>query len=1379
MSKFFTKIILLLLFTTLAYSHSQQLQFEHITTKDGLSNNNVKCILQDRQGFMWFGTEEGVSRFDGYNFVRYKHIPDDVNSISANYIWSMFEDSEGFIWIGTGNGLNKFDPVTEKFSHYFHDEQRPESISDNDVTCILEDSDGYLWIGTSHGLNQFNRKTQKFKHFIHEPHNPNSISLNYISCLYEDSRGDLWIGTGSIAAETSGGINKFDQKTETFVSYKFEPSRYGHSNWITAIAEDASANLWIGTDYGLREFNRNTNTFTHYYYHDSSPLSLARNTIQSVLIDSKDNVWVGSWGGGLNLLNKISGEFIQYHNNPQDTYSLNNNKVKTIYEDRNGCLWIGTTGGGINTIKPLSNFFQHYGKYISEVRMQTGYEVNSYKFIYEDRSGKLWLGSEGEINVLDRSVLANNWTTIQLGHLGTSVNSIIEDESGIFWIGSTHGLIRYDPLKKQEKWYTFTESESPGLITFPVYNVLIDQEGLLWIGTQQGLYRFDRQNNTYTRFVHEPELMNTLSDNRVFSILKDSFGTLWIGTVYGLNKFDPRNQVFLNYQVDQKILDHLRYNDIRVMCEDKLNNLWLGTAYGLKMFSLTTGNFRLFTQKDGLPDNVINGLLADENNNIWISTNSGLSKFNHETNQFKNYDYWDGIQNTTFNSGACLKNKNGEMFFGGNNGLTGFHPDSIKQDSSVPPIVITSFKKYNEPVLLDTSISYTKKLILAYHENVISFEFAALNFINPRKNQFAYKMEGFIDDWIYSGNKHDVTFTNLSPGNYLFRVKGSNSADVWNEQGASLRIIVLPPWWRTGWAYAFYALIMGSLVIGLWRFQVRRIQIRNELKMRRFESQKLQELDSLKSRFFANISHEFRTPLTLILGPLGKLLSQTKSKEKKQELKLMQRNAQRLQRLINQLLDLSKIEAGKMTLQAQPENIVALLNRIVQSFESQAKLKGIELKFQSEPDEIIAYIDRDKIENIFYNLLSNALKFTPSSGTVACRIQIAEYGKKINGKFRIPQSEIRISVSDTGIGIPPDHLDKIFDRFYQIDDSYTREHEGSGIGLALTKELVDLHHGKIEVESELNKGTTFSVYLPLGKDHLKPEEIAAQLSESDDPSESLKFTPEEERSESSELSERFVLLSRRKALPIVLIVEDNRDMRSYLKDCLTSDYRIIETVDGEDGLKTAIDKIPDLIISDVMMPKMDGFQLCRRLKIDERTSHIPVILLTARAAAADKIGGLEFGADDYIIKPFDTKELLVRVKNLIDQRRLLRKKFSQQTAFMPDEIATTPVDVSFLQKAKHIVEGHLADEDFSVESLAKNIGMSRSQLHRKLRALTDRSASEFIRTLRLQRAAHLLQQKQFSVTEVAFEVGFNNPSYFAACFRKQFGKLPSEYITKT
>jgi len=1007
---------------------------------------------------MWFGTEQGLNKFDGFNFTVYTYIPEDTSGISSNWVWCVFEDSEGIIWIGTGNGLNKFDPITERFSHYFHDEKRGESLSDNDVTCVLEDSYGYIWIGTGHGLNQFDRKTQNFKHFIHEPNNPASISLNYISCLYEDSRGDLWIGTGSITAETSGGINKFDRKTEKFISFKFEPSQYGHSNWITDIDEDTSGSLWIGTDAGLRKYDSKTNTFTHHYYHGSTISSLASNTIKSIFFDRKDNLWVGSWGGGLNLLDESTGEFIQYKYNPQDIYSLSNNKVQTIYEDRNGSLWIGTKGGGINTINSFSNFFRHYRKYVSEDKMQHVFELNNIRSIYEDRSGKLWLGSEGEINILDRSASVSNWTTILSLDAGTYVNSITEDDSGKFWIGTAHGLIKYDPLKKQEKWHILYEPESLRTSAFFVYTTLIDQKGLLWIGTQQGLYRFDRQNDTYTRFVHDPELRNTLSYNRVISILENSFGTLWVGTIYGLNKFDPVNQNFLNFQVNPQVLDHLKYNDIRVMCEDKLGILWIGTAYGLKMLDQTTENFRLFTQKDGLPDNVINGLLPDDNGNIWISTNSGVSTFNPGTKEFKNYDYWDGIQNTTFNSGACFKNKNGEMLFGGNNGLTTFHPNSIRKNMLEPPIVITSFKKFNEEVRLDTSISWIKQLIFPSNENVFSFEFSALNFMNPRKNQFAYKMEGFIDNWIYLGNKHDVTFTNLSPGKYVFRVKGSNNDGIWNEEGASIRVIITPPWWQTVWAYVSYALLFITSIFWVIGFEVNRnkrkaaARLREEqeryrvetaehravvaeLQARAAEAEKEIEKEQMRARIASDLHDEIGSNLSTIA-----IVSQMAA-DKLKAGNVEKRRLQKIPRLARQTAESMR----DIIWFINPEN--DSMDRLLVKMRQTANmmLENVDFTFDLPPESITFTVDvnfRRNLYLVFKECLQNIIKHAQ-----ATRVEIA---------ITLSNKCLQLRVSDNGVG-------------FDIQP----EHPGNGIR-NFQQRAAELG-GTIEISSNKGNGTTIKL----------------------------------------------------------------------------------------------------------------------------------------------------------------------------------------------------------------------------------------------------------------------------------------------------------------
>ncbi|HSD63009.1 MAG TPA: ATP-binding protein, partial [Ignavibacteriaceae bacterium] len=629
----------------------------------------------------------------------------------------------------------------------------------------------------------------------------------------------------------------------------------------------------------------------------------------------------------------------------------------------------------------------------------------------------------------------------------------------------------------------------------------------------------------------------------------------------------------------------------------------------------------------------------------------------------------------------------------------------------------------------------------------------------PMKNKYAYIMEGFDKDWNYTDAIRNLaTYTNLDPGEYTFRVKGSNNDGVWNEKGASIKIIILPPWWRTNIAYIIYFLLAGSIIYYTWKAQLRRIRIKNEYEMSKFEAQKLHEVDELKSRFFTNISHEFRTPLTLILGPAKEILESTKDPRTKQNISLIKRNAGRLLGLVNQLLDISKLESGNMRLETIPLNIIPLLKAFVLSFTSYAERKQITLKFNSAENEIIVYVDKDKFQKIITNILSNAFKFTPEEGLI-------EVNVSRNDKY------LDIKVSDTGIGIPKEKMSKIFDRFYQVDGSHTREQEGTGIGLSLTKELVELHKGKIEVESEPGNGSTFIISFLLGKEHLRPKEIC----ETDEEIKYEKENSDIEEEEKVKPEGTGVEFIEKESLPQLLIVEDNKDVRTYIKGNLKTDYRILEAVDGEDGWNMSIEQIPDLIVSDVMMPKMDGFELCKKIKTDERTSHIPVILLTAKAAKEDKLEGFETGADEYLMKPFDTDELKARIRNLIEQRKRLHEHFQKEGLSELRLTKITSVDKNFMQKVYDIVNDNLSDTNFSMDVFAERLLMSKSLLYKKIVSLTGEPPVELIRRIRLNRAANLIENKFGNLSQIAIEVGFNNPAYFSECFKKQFGVPPSQY----
>ncbi|MCZ6778903.1 MAG: response regulator, partial [Acidobacteria bacterium] len=897
---------------------------------------------------------------------------------------------------------------------------------------------------------------------------------------------------------------------------------------------------------------------------------------------------------------------------------------------------------------------------------------------------------------------------------------------------------------------------------------------------------------------------------RIFSIYEDRQGTLWIGTEGGLNRFDRETEQFTHFLPDTT---HTRFNNrVVAIHEDRSGRLWLGTYMGLVLFDRDTETFTYFNEQDGLADNFVNGILEDDAGNLWLSTNSGrLSRFIPATRTFRNFDGQDGLVNNFFYPGSHQRSRRGELIFGSPAGLVIFHPDSIQASTYVPPVALTSFEVFGRRVKLDQALPYTQEIELFPDQNTFSFEFTALDFSAPDRNLYAYKLEGFDADWMENGTRRRASYTNVPPGTYTFRVKGSSSDHVWNEEGVSVRLVITPPFWRTGWFYAL-VVIFGLSLIGVvgYGVRVRRLKAREqelsrmveertqalvaEKKKTEEQAEKLQEqadrlleLDRIKSRFFANISHEFRTPLTLLLGPLQDALDGEREMDAlRRHLPTMHRNARRLLRLINQLLDLSKLEAGSMTLRARRANLIPLLRATAEAFTSMARRKHITLQVQTSQEEIVLYYEQDKLEKVFYNLLSNAFKYTPEGGTVSVSV---EEGEGEASGF------VEIVVRDTGRGIPAEDLPYIFDRFttvnlrfHQVDASSTREHEGTGIGLALTKELVALHGGTIRVESEWGRGTAIFIRLPRGRAHLHDDDIvdedvgdemqALAGLETFDLEASLRAVDEVLAFEGG-LHERAGDGQPAGPLPedapTILIVEDNADVRGYLMSHLEGDYHVVEAADGVEGLDQAQAIKPDLVIVDVMMPRMDGYALCRALKADEKISHIPVVLLTARADEESKVMGLETGADDYLYKPFNAAELLARVENLIEIRRQLRERFSETIVVQPGDIEITSAEADFLKQVQGIVEAHLADRQFSVEWLASEVALSRRQLDRRLRSLTRLSASGFIRKMRLERAAQLLVQQAGKVSEVAYAVGFQDVAHFSKLFRQTFGVPPSEY----
>ena len=1411
------------LIVSLARGQMPMIHFSHLTPREGLTHMAVFDILEDQDGYIWFASQMRLDRYDGKEFIHFQNIPDDSNSLSNNLITALLQDKEGYIWIGTNGGLNRFDPVLNQFRHY-----KPGSMKALDIWGLVQDSSGTLWMGTlGQGLFRFDPQTEKFTHFTHDPEDSNSLSHLIVRALAVDRDGGLWIGTlGGLdkLVLTNTDTNSFSPGREqaTFSHYRHHPQNPSslRHNAIESLYIDREGRLWVGTSGGglnqligwehihasdtgasTPEALKKRPVFKHYLHDPDNPNSLSSNFVTTILEDSQGRMWIGTASRGISILSRDGSTFYNYRAKAADPQSLSDDFVNKIIEDRAGNIWIATQEGGVNQYSPYNQKFTHL---LTKSELPEGLERNNLNAAIEDENGDLWVSFIGYgLAKYDRK----RRKVIDVGSLFYQHSSklriptpaICRDAAGIFWLGTWgDGIRRFDPKTHQITFYRHNPNDPNSLSDDRIIGIFPRSDGTIWITTQSGgLNRFDPATNTFTRFSYDPADSTSISSNLTHSMCEDRNGSLWVSTLGGgINQliedtlYTTRNghpvirsieRKFRRYQHDPQDTASLIHDLVMALHADSHGNLWIGTPAGLDKLDIEKGTFHHYSKQNGYPFALVTHIQEDSRGTLWVLTTNGLIKFNEQGldetgKQFRIFDFTDGLGVALLPTvpSATWRSSSGEIYLAGYDGLTTFYPDQIKLNPYVPPVQITKFSIFGHPVPLDTNITFKKTIYLTYDQNTFTFEFAALNYVQPHKNQYAYQLEGLDPDWVYCDNRHVAHYTNVPPGEYTFRVKGSNNDGVWNEQGALVRIIITPPWWRTGWAYAGYILLIALILFSIRRFEMNRLHLRHQLKRREFEALKLQEIDEMKSRFFANISHEFRTPLTLILGPLETLLSNDVNSKSKQLLYMVRRNALRLQHLINQLLALSKLQAGRMTLRVRRVNLAAFLRTLVMAFASLAESKQIQLSFKASSNEIWAYVDRDAVEKIITNLLSNAFKYTPERGKIMVTVG-RSHQKSLptaSAAFVKTNEFVEVVVNDTGTGIPADKLPHIFDRFYQVDNAGSHAQKGTGIGLSLVKELVELHHGRIEVSSTPGQGSTFSLYLPFGNDLFNPEEIV----EDEEPVDRI-FNGEIEDAPASE-GEIHPVKTTSDHAPLVLIVEDNADMRCYIRGHLECDYRIIEAQSGRDGFECAVAEIPDLIISDVMIPEIDGFTLCQKLKSDPRTGHIPVILLTARASGESKIEGLETGADDYIIKPFDVKELLVRVKNLIDQRKRLREQFQREFIMEPGEVEIISADNRFLQRSMEVVQAHLDDPDFTVEQFTRELGMSPMQLHRKLKALTGQSASGFIRLVRLKHAAQLIEKGYGNISEIAYEVGFNNPSYFAARFREVYGMSPKAYATQ-
>ncbi len=1373
-------ILLIYLFTFLFpfVSVSQpSINFDHLTINHGLSNNTVNCVFKDSYGFLWFGTNDGLNKYDGYSFTVYRNNHQDTTSIVGNKIYTIIEDNDGALWIGTKSGLSKYIRKYNYFESFTHIKGDTNSLRHNFIKALHFDEQHQLWIGTlGGGLNLYtgNNTFKEIGDFSH------------VSSILSESDTSLWIAT------TENGIYRFGTKSKNYTFFPFQEHIVKDMVTNKTLFSDSKHTLWVCTEgNGLFRFNRKEKKIRH-FSEESNP-QLTSNIIQDIIEVADNEYWIATDGGGINSLNLGSGSVTNYVYNINTPNSLTSDGIYALYKDNHDIIWIGTFGGGLNIFNRNNKQFKHFTQ---ERRVKNTLSHKSVLCFYENTNHKIWIGTDGGgLNLFDpekESFTSYNHNPARKNSLSSNViTSLFVDDDGVLWAGTyAGGLNKFDVVNNYSEIFKHNPVDSTSITNNNVWDIEEDKYGNLWIATLGGLSIFDPETSNFEHVSLETDTMQ-LAD-RIITLFYDKNNNMWIGSNYVAKINGKRDVKLLNPRNADENL-HFSF-DVRCIYENmKGDVIWIATEGGglLKYIPEKDSIFR-YTTNDGLPNNSIHQIQEDNNGFLWLSSNKGLSRFNPDTYDIKNYDVSDGLQSNQFSYSASLKTDSQEFYFGGINGFNVFVPDSIKDNPHIPPVLITDFLLSNKQVSINAEDSPLKKHISLTDEitlpfrSVFTLEYTALNYTSPRKNQYRYKLEGFSGEWNNVGTKRTATYTNLDPGEYIFKVMGSNNDGKWNKTPATLKITILPPFYKTTIAYILYVLATVGLLLSFRSYLINRQKIKHDLMLKDIERKKIEEVNQMKLRFFTNISHEFRTPLTLIIGPLENIIHHGDISEMiGKQLRNIHQNAQRLLRLINQLMEFRRIETGNLKLEVAKGDIIAFFQEMKMIYDDFASEHKINYRFISNTDSLMAYFDRDKLDKIFYNLLSNAFKFTPDNGKVTfSATAIYSHDNDSDGQVATSGPKtLEVIVEDNGAGISKERLSKIFQRFYQIDDSskskeLKNQRLGSGIGLSLTKELVELHKGKIFVESKEGVGTKFIVFLPLEKAVYKDEQIVETdtVPETQHKNRELYelFNDDFDRDEDTLVTETDM---KRESFPTLLVVEDNAELRQFIRFNLCPRFNILEAENGLQGYEIAKNDLPDLIISDIMMPVMDGLEFLGKVRNDKITNHIPVILLTAKTAEEHVVEGIEAGAEDYIIKPFNPRILFSKIVNIIESRKNQQRKLQNDILIRPENKKVETVQEKFIKKAMSIVESHVSDSDFDVSVFVSEMGMSRSVLYRKMDAIIGQSANEFIRNIRLKRAAQLLEQNQMTVSEVAYEVGFNDPQYFSKCFNKKFGKTPSSFAT--
>jgi ligand-binding sensor domain-containing protein/signal transduction histidine kinase/DNA-binding response OmpR family regulator len=1317
----------------LLFAQSSGIQFKHIAVNEGLSSNHVTSIFKASDGFMWMGTPTGLNRYDGHSIKVYKNQAGNLSSLKDNSVEGVFEGPQNTIWVRTSQGINVLDIHKDHFVADIDNLLKTWGLPAGNYIDIKKDKKGNFWfLHLNQGLFVYKPKENqsiKYKSVSSKVATGMAIGAkNTIWVIFEDGSFESLYAT-SLATQKVKKLNLGTFSYRIFVDALNDPWVYStntslgvfwwsdlsasptvfstsspeaklNNNTVMAISQDMNGRIWIATDHGgVNLYNPKTQKMSYLVHEDFNERSLSHNGTSSLLCDADGMVWVGTYKGGLSYYheNLIQFPVIKHHRNIPA--SLPYDDVNRVVEDASGNLWIGTNGGGLIFYDKAKNTYTQY------------------------------LNKPGDASSLGSNVIV----------------SLLLDKDQNLWVGTYHGGLN---LFKNGRFirYVVDFSKAKGISNNSIWEIFQDSKDRMWIGTLSGgVNLFDPKTGVFT----QPRGANGPSSSYISSIMEDRKGNIWFGTATGIEILEASGKKVLKYSYDPKNDNGLSHNYISDILQDTKGRIWIATREGLNLFDSSTEKFKVLSESDGLSDNTIHTILEDDFGKIWVSTSKGISVITEGKSDewiIQNFDQHDGLQSVAFNENAAVKLRSGELIFGGPMGFNRIKPNEFSNERQIPQPILVDFLLFNKSLkpaekisgkqILDKAIQYTEKVVLRHDQNVFSLTISPLYYLHPDRIKVRYILEGFNKEWLDLDTKSRLApFTNLNAGTYKFKVIVSTDGEVWSEPFTLLTIEIKPPFWLSGWAYAFYALSILGILMAVRYLERKRQESRFILQQEREEARRFKELDQLKTKFFTNVSHEFRTPVSLIISPIEKLVNMEEDPNKKSHLVLVHKNARRLLNLVNQLLDFRKVDTQSLHLQNTEGDILAQILDYARSFQDMAENKKIDFNINVPTDALVTAFDHDKMERIVFNLLSNAFKFTPVGGAVSITAEVVDSNKSL-----------KIVVEDSGIGISEEAKTRIFERYYQGDILKPLLNQGSGIGLAITKEYVNLLDGTLHLESVLNEGSSFIVTLPLNQGTVLPEVVQT-------------------------VSQKKGNVGGHK----ILVVEDNDDFRFYLMDNLKEFYHTEEARNFTEGWEKALAFHPDIIVSDVSMPGNTGIELCKKLKADARTVHIPVILLTALTAENYQLAGIDAGASDYIVKPFNVELLLSKIKSHINQRASFEKTYKKQLTIDPSEMELESADQKFIRKALDIVEKNIANSLFSVEILADQMNVSRVGLYKRILTLSGYSPSEFIRNIRLKRAAQLLEETGMTVAEVAYEVGFNNPKVFSKYFKDIFGKIPSEY----